>query len=229
MKLVLSLILSFIFLLWFISSVVGMFYVSRSAEYSWLLPMILGQVFLVIGTVGLIAMLSAKKKGLWIDIVAILVGSIIVVLPLMYHYGSEQTKAAITNHIPTLAGAGFLTAGLCGTLAAYVGQKRAAEKYSTTVEGICIERKTRLGSGGAELHCPVYEITLNGETLRMEKEVYSNMGVPQIGESRTLYINENDLGSYVEPIADKSARMIGYFISIPFMIAGIITLVLSLL
>lgn len=57
----------------------------------------------------------------------------------------------------------------------------------------------------------VYEITLNGETLRMEKEVYSNVGVPQIGESRTLYIDENDLGSYIEPIADKSARMIGYY------------------
>lgn len=55
----------------------------------------------------------------------------------------------------------------------------------------------------------------------------SSMGVPQIGESRTLYIDENDLGSYIEPIANKSARMIGYFISISFMIAGIITLVLS--
>ena len=63
----------------------------------------------------------------------------------------------------------------------------------------------------------------------MEKEVYSNVGVPQIGESRTLYINENDLGSYIEPIADNSARMIGYYISVPFLIAGIITLVLSML
>ncbi|MBQ8922447.1 MAG: hypothetical protein IJ060_09870 [Oscillospiraceae bacterium] len=229
MKLVLSLILSFVFLLWFVVSVVGMVYVSRSAELSWLVPVIVGQIFLVIGTAGLIAMLRAKKKGLWIDIVAMLVGAIIVVLPLIYHFGSEQTKTAITAHIPTLAGAGLLIAGLCGTLAAYIGQKRAAEKYSTPVEGICIERKTRLGSGGAVLHCPVYEITLNGETLRMEKEVYSNVGVPQIGESRTLYIDENDLGSYIEPIADKSARMIGYFISIPLMIAGIITLVLSML
>ena len=58
-------------------------------------------------------------------------------------------------------------------------------QHISDVEGICIERKTRLGSGGAVLHCPVYEITLNGETLRMEKEVYSNVGVPQIGESRT--------------------------------------------
>ena len=228
MKLLLSLILSFVFLLWFIASVVGMFYVSRTAELSWLSPVILGQVFLVIGTAGLIVMLRAKKKDLWIDIAAIVVGAIIVVLPLIYHYGSEQTKAAITAHIPTLAGAGLLIAGLCGTLAAYIGQKRTAEKYSTTVEGICIERKTRLGSGGAVLHCPVYEITLNGETLRMEKEVYSNVGVPQIGEGRTLYIDENDLDCYVEPIADKSARMIGYFISVPLMIAGIITLVLSL-
>ena len=228
MKLALSLILSFIFLLWFVASVVGMVYVSRSAELSWLSPVILGQVFLVIGTAGLIVMLRAKKKDLWIDIAAIVVGAIIVVLPLIYHYGSEQTKAAITAHIHTLAGAGLLIAGLCGTLAAFTGQKRAAEKYSTTVEGICIERKTRLGSGGTVLHCPVYEITLNGETLRMEKEVYSNVGVPQIGESRTLYISENDLDSYVEPIADKRVRMIGYFISVLFMIAGIITLVLSL-
>lgn len=229
MKLALSLILSFVFLLWFVASVVGMVYVSRSAELSWLVPVIFGLIFLVIGTAGLIAMLRAKKKDLWIDIVAMLVVAIIVVLPLIYHFGSEQTKTAITAHIPTLAGAGLLIGGLCGTLAAYIGQKRAAEKYSTPVEGICIERKSHLGSGGTVLHCHVYEITLNGETLRLEKEVYSNVGVPQIGESRTLCIDENNLESYVEPIADKSARMIGYFISVPFMIAGIITLVLSLI
>ena len=108
MKLLLSLILSFVFLLWFVASVVGMVYVSRSAELSWLVPVILGQIFLMIGTAGLIAMLRAKKKGLWIDIVAMLVGTIIVVLPLIYHFGSEQTKTAITAHIPTLAGAGLL-------------------------------------------------------------------------------------------------------------------------
>ena len=42
---------------------------------------------------------------------------------MIYHFGSEQTKATITAHIPTLAGAGLLIAGLCGTLAAYIGQK----------------------------------------------------------------------------------------------------------
>lgn len=47
MKLALSLILSFVFLLWFVASVVGMVYVSRSAELSWLVPVILGQIFLV--------------------------------------------------------------------------------------------------------------------------------------------------------------------------------------
>ena len=64
MKLALSLILSFVFLLWFVASVVGMVYASRSAELSWLIPMILGQVFLVIGTAGLITKLRAKKKDL---------------------------------------------------------------------------------------------------------------------------------------------------------------------
>ena len=113
MKLALSLILSFVFLLWFVASVIGMVYVSRSAELSWLVPVILGQIFLVIGTAGLIAMLRAKKKDLWIDIVAMLVGAIIVILPLIYHFGSEQTKTAITAHIPTLAGAGLLIVGLC--------------------------------------------------------------------------------------------------------------------
>ena len=229
MKSALSLILSFVFLLWFIASVVGMIYVSRSSELSWLIPVILGQFFLVIGTAGFIAMCSAKKKGLWIDITAILAGAVIVVLPLIYHYGSEQTKAVITSNIPTLAGAGILTAGICGTLATFIGKKRSAKKYSTPAEGICIEHKTRLGSRGTVLYCPVYEITLNGEMYRMEKKVYSNTGVPQIGESRTLYIDEDDLESYVEPIADKSIRMIGYLVSVSFMAAGTIILVLSLI
>lgn len=73
------------------------------------------------------------------------------------------------------------------------------------------------------------EKTVNEYIAKKEPLTFaiSSMGVPQIGESRTLCIDENNLGSYIEPIADKSARMIGYFISISFMIAGIITLVLS--
>ena len=59
------------------------------------------------------------------------------------------------------------------------------------------------------------EKTVNEYIAKKEPLTFaiSSIGVPQIGESRTLYIDENDLGSYIEPIADKSA--------------GIITLVLS--
>lgn len=57
--------------------------------------------------------------------------------------------------------------------------------------------------------------------------IASVVGMVYVSRSAELFIDENDLDSYAEPIADNSSRMIGYFISIPFMIAGIITLVLS--
>ncbi len=227
MKPALSLILSFLFLLWFIVSLAGMVYVSRSRELYWLIPVILGQFFLVFGTAGFIVMRSAGKKGLWIDVVVIIAGAVLVILPLIFHYGSEETRAFITGHIPELSGAGLLTAGLLSTLASYIGQKRDVRKYTRPVEGVCIERKTRIGSGGSLLYCPVYEISLKGQVHRMEKEVYFRTGLPKIGETRTLYIDDNDLESYREPVAQRRAGVITYGISLSFMAAGIIILVVT--
>ncbi len=228
MKTLLGIIISFVFLLWFIASLGGMIYVSRLAELRWLIPVILGQFFLVFGILGFIAMLSAKKKGLWIDAAAMFAGTAAISLALVYHYGSASAKAAVTAHIPTLAGAGFLIAGLCGTIGSYIGSKRSAEKYRTPTEGICVEYRTRMGSGGKPLRCPVYEITLNGERVRLEKGVYSNIRLPQIGESRTLYIDETDLESYAEPIADKSVRRFGYFLFLSFAAAGLLIIVMTI-
>ena len=227
MKLLLSLILSFVFLMWFFASVIGMVYVSRSAELSWLIPVILGQVFLVIGTAGLIVMLRAKKKGLWIDIVAMLAGAVIVAFPLVYHYGSTQTRDTVSSLVPFLIGGGMLLIGGCGTAAEYLSLKRSALKYATPIEGECVEHRTRPGSGGAVLVSPVYEVILDGERLRLDKQSFSNAATPQIGEKRTLYIDEHDLSSYYEPIRDKRSGVIVYVITVCFMAAGVLTLIMS--
>ena len=227
MKALSYIVISAMFLFWFAGSIGGMIYVSRQAELQWLIPVILGQFLLVFGIIGFIAILSSHAKGLWIDVIAMLAGAGAIILPLVYHYGSPETQAAIEANIPALAGAGALIAGLSGALGAYIGQRRSAKKYCTPAQGVCVEQLPRLGSGGAVLTCPVYEITVHGEAVRLQKNVFTNVGIPKIGESRTLYIDENDTEWYAEPIADKGERRIGYFISISFAAAGLVTLLMT--
>lgn len=227
MKAFWGIIISVIFLPWFLASLIGLIYVSKHGDLQWLVPVILGQYLLVFGTAGAVVIVSSKRKGLWIDAAAISVGAAAVVLPLVYHYGGEQTRSVVMQLIPVLAGAVFLLTGACGALATFIAQKRSSEKYRTPAEGRCVELRTRMGSGGTLLKCPVYQISLNGETVRLCKDVFTNAGVPNVGESRTVYIDENDLESYAEPIADRHEHRIGYLISVPFMAAGLVTLVMT--
>lgn len=224
-----SCLVSFIFLIWFAASIAGMIYVSRHAAFQWLIPAFLGQYLLMFGILGFIAMYSSGKKGLWIDITAMLAGVIMIVFTIVFHYGSKQTKTEIIELIPVFIGGAMFTAGSCFTAAVRIGKKRSDEKYSTPVSGTCVDRKIRFGSRAARLYCPVYEIDLNGKTVTLDKNVFTNVGIPQIGESRTLYIDENDLEGYAEPIADKAARIISLVISVSFTAAGAVILLVKLI
>ncbi len=227
MRSLLNLFISLVFLIWFIASIVSMIYVSRVSSLVWLIPVILGQFFMVFGILGAIAFGRSMGKGLWLDIFVILVGAAVLAFGLLRHYGDDDTRAFLSSHIPAFAGAGLFLAGIMGTLSEYISSKRSKLKYSYPIVGECVKLNTRVGSGGNVLKSPVYEICLDGQTIRLSMESYSNVGIPQIGEKRTLYIDKSDLDGYYEPIADKKCSLIVYFIFAPMALAGLVTAVIS--
>lgn len=223
----LNIFLSFIVMVWFIASIIMIIFMSRTPGMKWLALVIFGQLFLVFGIIGFITMFSNHKKELWIDIIAMFSGVLTIVLPLIYHYGNEQAKAAVMHLIPKLTGAAFLLTGLCISVTRFLMQRYYAKKYSTPIEGVCVDHDTHISTNQTAIFSPVYEITLNGETLRLQNGEYSALGIPAIGERRTIYIDEKDLSSYREPVFSRYSGIIVYFIAVPMVIAGVIILILT--
>ena len=230
MKSASNLLLSLVFLVWFLGSMIGLVVSAKDPAKQWLIPVIFGQYMLVFGLVGLIASLSEKKKrGWWLGAVCLLVGLTTAILGLAHHYGSPSTREAIISAIPALVGAVFLIGGGCGLWSETLYKKRLERIYTIPVTGTCVEHKVHRSSNGSRLICPVYEAYLNGETVRFCKESYSNVGYPAVGEQRTLYTDGEDLEFYLEPEGDGRQAIISIVIFGGLMAAGAVTLVFSLL
>ena len=228
MRSAISHIISFVFLIWFIASVGCMIIFAKQPEKAWLVPMIFGQFFVVIGIAGVIAAVASKSAVWQLPALALIVGAAVMVIEGLYHYGDDAVKEKIVSLIPTLAGAGFIIFGIIEIAAAASGGYFAKLKYTTPIEGRCVGFKARGGKGGHISKCPVYEITLDGEVKKLENNVYSNIALPAVGEVRTLYINEQDLSSYSEPVADSKQRLFSYILFSLFVIAGIIIFLVTL-
>lgn len=229
MRSVSGIIISAVFLLWFIASICGMIYVSRIPELHWLAPVILGQFFMAFGIIGFITMFSNSKRNIWIAVAAFIVGTALLILPLMHHYGNSKIRAFIDSHILTFVGTGFAVIGLCGLVGSCFGKKIADSKFTKEVQGVCVQLKSMHDSSGTTTYSPVYEVWNGGEMVKLCKDVYSNIAVPEIGETRTLYIDETDLSSFADPISDRAVRKIMYLVFVPFIALGIFLAVLSLL
>ena len=216
-----KILLSFFVVVWFTGSVIAMITFSHREGSSWLVPVLLGQFFAMFGIIGTAASAASKKiKGIWLPLLFTAVGASLVTLSLIYHFGSKKTQKEVIRLIPVLAGICLFLGGTCSAAASYISGKRTKEKYTTPVEGTCTDLLSKTGSNGSTISSPVYEIFINGETVTLEKGVYSNMGVPTVGEIRTLYIDPGDLESYFEPIADKRSAVFVYTLSAFFIIGG---------
>ena len=228
MKANIGIAVSFVFLIWFTASIIGMVYVSRRPELVWLVPVFIGQYFAVFGLIGAVSMYAAKRKKLiWLGLLFILIGAALIALPLVYHYGSKQTQYFINDHMLSIIGTGILAAGLFIDLANFISYSLSDSANTTPVQGVCVELQKGTSNNGKPLYSPVYEVWLNGESVRLNKKVYSNVGLPEVGETRLLYIREDDPQDYSEPIADKFLKLIMYCISLPFIAAGGIMLIVN--
>ena len=75
--------------MWFFSTIIYMVWFSKTPGYKWLMPVVMGEFFLVVGTGGLIATLkvSQDKRGVWLPALFIVIGALVAGGGVLYHYG----------------------------------------------------------------------------------------------------------------------------------------------
>ena len=226
MKQIFGIVISFIFLVWFFTSVLFMVRAAKSVYDGWQVPVLLGQLLLVFGIMGLTAALRASKKAWWVPVIVMAAGAGTMAFGLIYHFADEGGKERIMSFIPALAGILMTVTGALMLISVQLRRQRYEKSYQKAVEGTCIAYKTRTGSGGTQLRSPVYQAYFNGETRTFENDVYSNIAVPEIGEVRTLYTDGTD--EFYEPISYNAQGRVILFIGLPFIVFGAVAVVLGI-
>lgn len=108
------------------------------------------------------------------------------VLPELLRTSIEEKGGSVTGVILGLMFSGGLFAySLYNTIQDYT--------YCTQpVQAVCVDLERRRGSRGRAAYLPVWEYEYHGQLIRVRSSLSSNMGVPQVGSPKTLYVDPND-------------------------------------
>ena len=218
-------LLSLLFLVWFIASIGLMIYFARSSEMKWLVTVMLGQYLFVFGLLGAVPALRSGGSGWWLGFVSVVTGAAVCAVSVIYHYSDD--KELILSFIPTGAGAVMLLAGCTGLAAQRHSARRRRLTCTIPVYAVCVRHNSHYGSGGKQLYSPVYQATVGGVLKELESDTYSNAGVPQIGETRTVYLNDSG-DDWYDPEFDKKTGMILSVILACFAVGGLVTVIVSI-
>ena len=182
-----------------------MIYGAKNDEM-WLVPTLLGSIFIVFGVIGTYAAVNDKSDQWWIGTVAVIVGVVVSGYGLVMNFGSKSTVESAIDGLPTVCSIGACV--IVAFIAVVLTAQYRKLKVSCDRELIatCVEHKKRYSNGHA-LICPVYEVTSGEEMVQYCKNEYSRMKIPQIGEQRTIFVDGEHTDRYIEPIADKANNL----------------------
>ena len=221
-------IIAILIIIWIIGSFVGFVFAMQSDGSRWLGLVLIGQLLFVAGIAVTVSLIQDKQKSAPIGGLFIFVGGILFVGGFLSRFGSEKAQHALMNLFPAILGGLFLLIGICGLTASIVWKKRKEKKYTTPVDAVCIARRQMQG-GRHVLTDPVYRITWKDNVYELDNCVYRSGSAPEVGETRTLFIDENDVGSYLDPAEAGAERIAGILKSVffsLFVIVGGIVLIL---
>ena len=175
-------------------------------------------IFLIVSSVR-----KQKKQAARFGVVFLVV---IAGMPLLFFAlasgAAERCASACTAHevgAKDLFGTAFGAIGFFGLLAMFLFTRRACKMYTTPVEAVCIDERG-----------PVFQITLYGESYTLTREMNPRFYHPKCGETRTLYIDENDLSGFYDPKADRYTRIyLRVFLSVVFTVFLLIGVLITVI
>lgn len=174
----------------------GMILVITFFSFIWL-AMVAAGIYLIVSSVR-----KKKKRTARFGVVflAIAIGLPTLYLALAIGQANNCSASCRENGISekTIIGGIFAAVGAVGLIARFLASRRFAKKFTTPVEGTFL---------GFEDGCPRFQFILYGTERIVKREMSPRYYHPEVGEVRTLYIDENDLSDYYDPRTDKGNRI----------------------
>ena len=214
-----DIIISIIFLTWFIGSIVALLIFSKINGYYTV--MIFGQYFLVFG---LIPLLNKDSKNL-IGIPFALVGLACIIIPyLMMHPETLDIQINWDIVIPLLILSVFIVAGILLIIIPIRKTKKLKEKCSIEVSATIIENEKTYDEGKI-LYCPIYEFVFNGKKYSVMNNQYSNINIKPVGSIVNLKINPENPEEFLD---NRKIYIIPIIIGICSLLSSILAVIIIL-
>lgn len=176
-------IFAFIFITWFVASIIGM-YCLQDTLYA---VMLFGQYFVVFG---FIPLFNAHGKEKLLAVPFLLTGICCVVIPFFMMNPELLSKEVDWDYIiAVLMLLAFLIAGLCTAIIPIIKRKHLEKVCTYEVDATIIGHNTTISDKGNTLYAPIYSFWYNGQTREIATDFYTNVGVKEPGTKVTLKIN----------------------------------------
>ena len=209
-------IFSILFLVWFFGSIISLFFVSEKNPH--IAVIIFGQYFFVFGLIPLFA----KGDGKWISIPFLAIGLACIIIPILKM--NPHLLSVTINWdavVPLLIILSFVIVGLCMVIIPILIKKRKEKKCIYHVFATIVGHETTYGDSG-ELYAPIYKYEYNKKTYEVCTEMYSNIGVKEVGTIIDLMINPDNPKEFID---NNNFSKTAIIMGILFLIASVPVLI----
>jgi len=190
-----SYVLSFVFIVWLVGSVIGMIYCGTHGLGS-IAVALGGLLFFVFGVI-------IVGQGLYYNnfqaptVIFPFAGMGMIAYGLINYKGDEKLVKLMEMFLPYLILMLFLAIGVGMIVGGIIMCRKEDEQCTEVIMATCVGIQEKKHDG-TMLECPVYEIEFQGETLQICNNYYTNQNTVTVGEQRELHINPDDPNNYYE-------------------------------
>lgn len=188
-----KIIISIVFIVWFMGSLFGMMVCSKLDGGTGLMLALIGQYFLVFGIMGVVG--SIKKRPFPAIILLFpLVGIALIICGVIMYIDMQNAAQMIYEAAPYLLAGIFPVTGVLMIISATSEIRHLKRVCTVEVQAKCISVETRWTQGGKgrrtkRVHMPVYSVYYNGREYTARNDVYTNMNDYQVGNYYPIMIN----------------------------------------
>lgn len=205
-------ILAIFLVVWFVLSVGYMFYLSRTSNNDYKIPIVFFQLMMAFGIVITISEAIKHKKVFFLPILFIFIGIGGMIATSAYHNGSEADKSKIIKLLVILFMLSFVVVGIVIVVKMLMGMKGNAERCTVAVTAKCISVSTSsvtVNGRTTVYYNPTYEYSYECETYKC---YVSDVIEERIeGMNYDVMIDPDDPKTVYDPASKKSYAFVIIF------------------
>lgn len=219
-----TILVSVLFVMWFVASLAGMIYCSRTGR-GLLVPALLGQYFFVFGVVGIVSTVKSETFQPFLLIFPIL-GILLIAIPIWLYFGGEEAGAMLDVVLPYVVVVTILIGSVFVLAISQIVASRKKKQCTVAVNATCVALDTHHHKGTRTV-CPTYEFYYAGENRRVCDYKYTSQTIFE-GETCTLLIDPEKPDVFYDEKREALRRIGNMFVGVCGIVCGALALYMML-